>query len=129
MRATRLGVAALAVAVTLGVSGCGLVQTCEERNNATLEAAVSAVESSGAPLSLVDARNGCEDSDPTMVRLRYEVAPGERDAVSSALVEAGWQSSSQEQGVWIHEKQGVRVFAEQVSSVELVVSAEQFDRS
>ncbi|MBE9925445.1 hypothetical protein G8C93_06010 [Cellulosimicrobium cellulans] len=129
VRVTRLGVAALAVAVTLGVSGCGLVQSCEERNAAILETAAGAVESSGAPLALLAAHDACGDSDPTMVRMRYEVPAGAGDAVSDALAAAGWGRSSQEEGVWIVEEHGVRVFVEQVSSVEVVVSAHSLTES
>ncbi len=122
MRVTRLGAAALAVAVTLGVWR-RLGPELEERNAAILEIAAGAVESSGAPLALVEAHDACGDSDPTMVRMRYEVPAGAGDAVSDALGTAGWGRSSQEDGVWIVEEHGVRVFAELVSSVEVVVSA------
>lgn len=124
-----VGGAALAVAVILGVSGYGLVQSCEERNAVVLQTAAGVVESSGAPLALVEAHDACGDSDPTMVRMRYEVAAGAGGAVSDALGAAGWDCSSQEEGVWIVEEPGVRVFAEQVSSVEVVVSAHSLTES
>ncbi|WP_163185645.1 hypothetical protein [Cellulosimicrobium sp. SL-1] len=128
MRATPLGLAALAVVVTLGVSGYGLVPSGEERNAAVLQ--TRRVSSSRPePLALVEAHDACGDSDRTMVRMRYEVPAGAGDAVSDALGAAGWGRSSQEDGVWIVEEPGVRVFAEQVSSVEVVVSAHSLTES